>query len=221
MSAALPRLTLTEAAVQTLRRRILAGDWPEGTPLRQEQLAAELGVSRVPLREALNRLEAEGLVQNLPHRGAVITPFSLDEVLELIELRALIESDLIARAVPRQTAQDHDTAQAVLDRFGQALQGEDVGQWDTLNAAFHLALYRPAGRPHSLALVDSLLARTGRYTRTQILVARYRERAHAEHTELLRLCREGRALKAASFVRQHIEAAVAALQASRSGAQTA
>src|SRR3954462_13104423 len=95
------RQTIASMTVEALRERILRGDYPEGEPLRQDALADELGVSRIPVREALRQLEAEGLVTFNPHRGAVVSSLSLDEIVELFELRADIECDLLARAVPR------------------------------------------------------------------------------------------------------------------------
>src|SRR3954471_15830423 len=97
------RQTIAGMTVEALRERILRGDFPEGEPLRQDALAAELAVSRIPVREALRQLEAEGLVTFSPHRGAVVSSLSLDEIDELFELRAAIESDLLARAIPAMT----------------------------------------------------------------------------------------------------------------------
>src|SRR3954452_24316566 len=95
------RQTLTGMTADAIRERILLGHYPEGEPLRQDALGAELGVSRIPVREALRQLEAEGLVTYSPHRGAVVSHLSLKEIRELFELRALIEADLTRRSVPR------------------------------------------------------------------------------------------------------------------------
>src|SRR6478672_13809392 len=97
------RQTIASMTIEALRERILRGDYPDGEPLRQDALADELGVSRIPVREALRQLEAEGLVTFNPHRGAVVSSMSLDEIMELFELRADIECDLLARAVPLMT----------------------------------------------------------------------------------------------------------------------
>src|SRR5215217_1329322 len=89
------RQTIASMTVEALRERILRGDYPDGEPLRQDALAEELGVSRIPVREALRQLEAEGLVTFNPHRGAVVSSLSLEEIAELFELRAEIECDLV------------------------------------------------------------------------------------------------------------------------------
>src|SRR5689334_1088150 len=93
----LRRQTLTSMTADAIRERILRGVYPEGKPLRQDAIGVELGVSRIPVREALRQLEAEGLVTFNPHRGAVVSTLSLKQISELFELRAEIEGDLIRR----------------------------------------------------------------------------------------------------------------------------
>src|ERR1044071_2584060 len=95
-SAALPiqRQTVASMTVAALRERILRGDFPDGEPLRQDALADELGVSRIPVREALRQLEAEGLVAFSPHRGAIVSSLSLEAIEEVFELRSTIEPEL-------------------------------------------------------------------------------------------------------------------------------
>src|SRR5688572_3432450 len=87
-------VTVADAATRELRQRIMSGELADGTPLRQDALAAELGVSRIPIREALSRLESEGLVASYPHRGYVVTALSSEEISELFDLRSLLEPEL-------------------------------------------------------------------------------------------------------------------------------
>jgi DNA-binding GntR family transcriptional regulator len=201
------RRTVTDAVADALRQRILAGDLREGENLRQDALADELGVSRIPIREAFRQLEAEGLVTILPHRGAVVSTLSLDEIAELFDLRALIEPDLLKRAIPRMTPADTAAAAGILAEYERSLSALDVHAWGELNSRFHAALYRPAGRARSLALAGSLLGNTDRYTRLQLVLTAGTERARAEHAELLDLCRRGEAGKAAALLKRHILAA--------------
>src|SRR5205085_10934067 len=104
--APVPRQTVASLTVATLRERILRSEYPEGEPLRQDAIAAALGVSRIPVREALRQLEAEGLVAFSPHRGAVVSSLSPAEIDEVFTLRASLESDLVRRAVPRLTDEE-------------------------------------------------------------------------------------------------------------------
>src|SRR3954465_9938852 len=109
------RQTLTGMTADAIRERILRGPYPEGEPLRQDAIGIELGVSRIPVREALRQLEAEGLVTFNPHRGALVSTLSLKQIRELFELRAEIEGDLIRRAVPHMKPEDHARADEILD----------------------------------------------------------------------------------------------------------
>ena len=92
--------TIAAAAADELRRRILDGSYPGGRPLRQDALAEEFRISRIPVREALLQLEAEGLVRILPHRGAIVSELSIEEIEDIFELRALLEPRLLRRPVP-------------------------------------------------------------------------------------------------------------------------
>ncbi len=201
------RKTVAEAVADTLRTRILSGDLGEGEQLRQEVLAAELGVSRIPLREAFRLLEGEGLITIAPHRGAVVAVRSPEEIGELFDLRVLLEPDILRHAIPKLTERDLREAADILAGYNKALIARDVEAWGRLNTQFHLALYRPAERPRSLALVRSLLDQTDGYTRMQLLLTGGQVRAQREHTELLELCRARKTTAAAKLVEDHVREA--------------
>ncbi len=200
----LQRQTVVESATDELRRRILSGEFREGEALRQDALAEEFGISRIPVREAFRQLAAEGLVTIHAHRGAVVSSLSPEEIAELFDLRALLEPDLIRRAVPRIGPADIAEAERILVGYAAAIDRADLNAWGELNTEYHLALYRPAGRVQTLAMVRTLLANTDRYTRLQLAVADGTERAKAEHAELLDICRRGAAEEAARFTRRHV-----------------
>jgi DNA-binding GntR family transcriptional regulator len=200
----LPRRTLTDAAAAALRDRILHGALAAGEPLRQEALAQELGVSRIPLREALQRLEAEGLVVLLPHRGAVVADLPLDQVRELFELRAMLETDLIRRAVPRATARDHAEVRAASEAFAAALGAGAVSDLGAANFRFHQSLYRPAHRPQSMELFARLHQQSDRFLRLQLTLTDGGARAVREHRAIAAAARRRDAAGAARLIRQHI-----------------
>jgi DNA-binding GntR family transcriptional regulator len=204
VSDTIQRLTVVDQVADALRARILSGGLPEGRQLRQEVLAAELGVSRIPLREAFRRLEAEGLLTIAPHRGAVVSVLSLGEIAELFDLRAMIEPDLIARSCRGLTDRALANSAKILADYGWALAQRDVVAWGTLNTAFHLSLYQPVNRPRSLGLAQSLLGQTDRYTRMQLLLTSGESRAEDEHAALLQACRDRDASRAAKLLAQHI-----------------
>ncbi|NUB45655.1 GntR family transcriptional regulator [Fertoebacter nigrum] len=167
---------------EELRRRILSGDYAEGEQLLQEQLAQEFGVSKVPVREALHLLEAEGLISQQFHRGAVVTGISPRDLMELFELRAQIEGWLLGLAMPRATEADIGAASA---RNAQLRATTDaVVGWD-LNWRFHEMLYVPAGKPYILDHLRQLHTRTARYVREVYDTATSRQQVTEEHEAIL------------------------------------
>ncbi len=201
------RQTVVTLTLEALRERILRGDYPEGAPLRQDAIAAEFGVSRIPVREALRQLEAEGLVTINPHHGATVSSLSIDEVRELFELRALIEADLLRRAIPRMAPADLERAAEILDEYEEAFRSGDVGEWGELNWEFHSTLLAPAERPLTMGVVESLQNQSDRYIRLQLSLTSGQTRANEEHRAILDAVREGEADRACALLAAHITGA--------------
>jgi DNA-binding GntR family transcriptional regulator len=213
--------TMSAAVADELRRRILDGEFAAGFQLRQDALAGEFGVSRIPVREALVQLEAEGLVRILPHRGAIVSELSVGEIEELFELRTLLEPRLLRLSAPRLTADDYKQLQAILDEYGAELRAKHVSRWGELNTEFHRLLYAGAGRPRSLAVVTNLLQECDRHTRLQLSLTGGMERAEAEHAEIVRLCSVGDVGSACTLLKGHIENVGRSLHAFLRSRQTA
>jgi len=207
----IPRQTLTGMTAEALRERILRGHFPEGEPLRQDAIAEELGVSRIPVREALRQLEAEGLVTFNPHRGAVVSTLSLSEIEELFELRATIELDLLHRSLPRIGSEDVTRAREILDEYESALRNGDVASWGEMNWQFHSTLFAPADRPFTLGVAQKLHQQCDRYLRMQLALTHGELRANAEHRAILTAVRKKNAARAADLLRAHILGAGRAL----------
>lgn len=206
---ALDHRSMPAALAAELRARILANEFAEGAQLRQETIAGEYGVSRMPVREALRQLEAEGLVVFHSYRGAVVTRLSLEDVQEVFDLRVLIECDLLDRAVPRLQAADIAAARAHSAAFDAALAagGERLRELGEINAELHASLYARAGRPRSLRILRTLHYQTARCVRTHVLVGGGASRAGAEHGRLVELCAEGRREEAVRCLEHHIRGA--------------
>lgn len=198
------RQTVTHQATEALRERILRGVYADDTPLRQDALAAELGVSRIPIREALRQLEAEGLVVFNPHRGAVVSSLSVDEIEELFELRAQIESDLVHRAVVRTKSDQIARAKEILKAYEAAFRAGEVAEWGKLNWEFHSTLYAPADRPFTMAIIQRLHQQSDRYMRMQLVLTHGESRAIDEHRAILAAVTAHDVKKASSLMRQHI-----------------
>jgi len=206
MSQPLKHRTLSSAMVDRIRQSILDGTYPAGTQLRQDALASAFQVSRIPVREALFQLEAEGFVRIAPHKGAIVSGLSIDEIHDVFELRLLLEPRLLASSLPAMTKADFDKVAELGGAFEEAIAAADVGRWGVLNADFHLGLYARATQPRTLAIVAGLLQTSDRYTRVQLSGTGAMETAKKEHAELLGLCRAREIEKACQYLRSHIEA---------------
>ncbi|MEE1612489.1 GntR family transcriptional regulator [Microvirga sp. CF3016] len=197
--------TIAAAVAESLRHRILDSDFKAGFPLRQDALASEFGVSRIPIREALMQLEAEGLVKIHPHRGAIVSELSTDEVQELFELRALLEPRLLRASVGHLTPNDYNKLSQILQEYSAELRANHVRRWGELNTEFHMLLYGHAKQPRTLAIVANLLQECDRHTRLQLSLTDGMKRAETEHAELLHLCKSGQITDACSLLKTHIE----------------
>lgn len=199
---AIEHKTRTQLVLEAIREKILKGEIKAGEPLRQAALAESLNVSRIPVREALVQLEAEGLVNFEPHKGATVSMISATQVDEVFELRALLESELLKYSIPQLTDEDYAEANSLIEHMA------DVGYHDPaqgeLNYRFHHVLYGKANRPHTLELADILIKNSLRFVQIHLTLAGGDARSQAEHTELVSLCQGQKIEQACDFLKQHI-----------------
>ncbi len=201
---AITRKSLPDTIADDLRERILSGELAEGSPIRQETLAAEYDVSRMPIREALKRLDAEGLVQLTANKGATVTQHSLRDIAEIFDLRALIEVELFRIAIPNMTPQDIEACTQILNRMEASYDADAVATWGALNSEYHTALYAPARRPLSQDVLQPLNQQSDRYVRMHLSVTKDIARAKEEHRELLALASQKHVEAACTLLRTHI-----------------
>ncbi len=206
MSATLIHRTIAATIAAELRSAILSGEHAPGMQLRQDMLAGNFGVSRIPVREALLQLEAEGLVSIAPHKGAVVTGLSLEEVEDIFALRQLLEPRLALVSVPRLAASDLEQLDATQNAFSAAIAAGDAARWGQLNAEFHLGIYARAAQPRTLSIVTGLLQTSERYTRIQLANRTAWRKAQLEHADIVVLCRARNAEAVAALLEQHIGA---------------
>ncbi|MGV1757339.1 GntR family transcriptional regulator [Rhizobium sp. A22-96] len=199
----------SDLILKFIRDSIADGSLDEGEPIRQDDVARLFNVSKIPVREALKRLEAEGLVEFHRNRGAVVTSVSEPEIVQIFEVRAILESNALRLSVPFMTEKTFEKAQAYCDAFA----GEtDVARWSELNWQFHSCLYEDAERPYLVSTIRSVNDRLERYLRVQLTLSHGKETADREHRELLAICRTGDVEKAAAFLTDHIMGACQSLQ---------
>lgn len=192
---------LAEDVASRLREGIRTGQYLAGEPLREADLARALGVSRVPVREALHRLVGEGLVELRPNLGARVAAISERELIEVAELVRMLEGQLLRRAIPALRPEDLQACERMLDELDGL---EDLAEWSRVNWRFHTRLYRAAERPLAVSTVSGL--RTRSEGAMQLLIANRsrREGLNREHRELLALLRAGRGEEALALLDRHL-----------------
>ena len=184
-----------------LRDAIVAGHFAEDEPIRQDDIARQFNVSKIPVREALKRLEAEGLVMFQRNRGAMVTRISEAELAQMFEVRMLLEDKLLRLAIPNMTEETFARAERICQEF---VGEDDVGRWAELNWELHACLYEPAQRPFMISLIRSVNDKLERYLRIQMSLSAGKHRADHEHRQILDACRAGDVERAVGLLDEHI-----------------
>ena len=181
---------------------MLRGAMAPGSWIRQDEMAERFGTSKIPVREALQRLAMVGLVRFEPNRGAVVPELTAGEAEESYALRTAMEVQLLAQALPRLSIVDLAEAELAL---------ADDGPLTEANWRFHRALYRASGWERGLAMVEILNAAVAPYVVLYTQGLGGARHSDAEHRALLDACRDGDAGTALELLRQHLSAASTAL----------
>jgi DNA-binding GntR family transcriptional regulator len=184
----------------SLRQRVLSGELKPGSPLSQSRIAAEYGVSRMPVRDALQVLAGEGLVDLRPS-VAVVRDLSIAELQELYELRGAVEPMLTRLAVPSVGRAEI----AKMTMLAEAMESNPApADWLRFNASFHRLVYSRAHRPRSVELVDRLRCLTDRYLYLHVGVFGAVDHLHEEHRRILAAVRAGDGAETEELTRLHL-----------------
>ncbi len=205
--------TAQEAVLSELRRMLVTGELAPGEPLRQEALAEALGVSRVPVREALKVLEGEGAVVHEPHKGYVVAELSVDDLVEVYRLREILEAEAIRVAVPRLSAADLDALAAAAADVDSAGRAGDVTAMTEANRRFHFLLFDAAEMPRLSRTLRQLWDATDVYRSVYFSGVTNRQRVKHEHRELLTALRAGDVDAAVRAQHDHRDNSVTAVTA--------
>jgi DNA-binding GntR family transcriptional regulator len=197
-------LTLWQRVYEHLRTAILEGRLEPGTELTEVALAEQLGVSRGPLREAIGRLAAEGLVSVSPRRGAVVRSLSKEEFLELYQVREALERMAMQLAALRLTDEEFDGLTALNEEMAAHAAGNKVEAFFEANLAFHARLLEASGNEKLQELYRQLLGQLGRYRLRSLTLRGNLQRSVSEHKTILRAARRGDAERAAQLMAEHI-----------------
>ena len=204
-----PKLTqpLSQMVYDSLRERIFLGTFSVGQVLRQEELAQVFNVSRVPLREALNRLQADGLIEARPRRGFAVTALNPDEIVEVFELRMVVEEHAGAIAAQRRTAADVAAVEALLmkmEKLDPAIMAQQ-SEWIRLNYEFHSRIIASSGRKRLARIAGNLRSAVEPYVQTELRMTGDVVDAGREHREMLEAFRAGDSIGLAELSRVHVK----------------
>jgi DNA-binding GntR family transcriptional regulator len=199
--------SLTDIAYGWLHDSIVGGRIPAGHSLRQEEIAAELGISRLPVREALRRLEVEGLVLLRPRRGYTVASLNREEFEEVYDLRAMLEERAGYCAALHRRPEDIEPVALALAAFDAASSDEaiELTEFSRHNADFHARLFAVGGQPHLNRLLRVLQPSVERYARMGASFAEDLSESRAEHHGIFEAFRDGDAARCARLCREHCE----------------
>jgi DNA-binding GntR family transcriptional regulator len=207
--------TIVDQARQRIRRMILDGSLSAGEPLRQDELAQLLGISRTPLREALSALAAEGLVQMNPRRSATVFRPTKKELEELYELRILLESVAVKKAAANFPRSSTRQLKAMIKQMDAV---NDSATFNQLNVQFHDACYAPCAQTRLLELITLIRSQSALYS--EMVLGRgtsERDKAREDHRELLRALEEQNPELASEIVVRHLQTTIDVISLELSG----
>ena len=204
-SPPLENRTLREQVFEHLRDEILSDRLPAGTELQEVALAESLGISRGPLREALGRLAAEGLVTIRPRRGATVTRYTRQEFVDAYQVRGALESLAMRLAVPRLDADQRAALHELTDEMAEHVKSGDVGAFFAANGEFHRTFVIASGNERLRAMHEQLMGQMNRLLAKSLELRGSLDRSVSEHRAILDAVDAGDATAAARLVEQHVE----------------
>lgn len=205
------RMSVSDEVHAELRRRLIAGHFDPGQKLKEEHIAADLGVSRTPVRAAIQRLVSEGLLEATPKRGAVVSEWRTTDTEEIFELRVLAEGQAAAWATRHITSEDTDRMDALNARIERAVNEKPKGYLDEVkgaNLSFHMALYETCGsarlRMFGANLLEYPMVTGGFYIYSDVDA----RESIRQHTEIVNALRSRNPDWARSALTSHLCAAI-------------
>ena len=200
-----PRIGATQEWIfHVLREGIISGKLPGGMQLKQDEISAALNVSHIPVREALRRLEAQGLVRIHANRGAAVTELTRSELLDMMEVRATLSVMLMRNSAPMLTRADFDALEEIVCQQRDT-SVDDILRSEELNYKFHEVLTSHAKNSMANFLLELVHANIDRYLRASFYgSALTREVSINEHETIMLACREGDFESACNLLRDHI-----------------
>lgn len=206
--------TLAEQVYQHLRQEIVGNAYPPDTALPEKTLASNLNVSRVPVREALHRLAADGLVTLKPRQGAFVSSLSPRQFLDAYRVREALEDLAIKLAVPKLTNEDLTELDRLQDEMRRYAATDDAGAFFSANRAFHALFVERSENDYLKGIYFPLMDQMRRHLSSSLGLRGGLKRSIEEHQAILGAVKSGDAEEAARLLREHIHVPQRALEAS-------
>jgi len=201
-------VTLVEYAAGRLRDEILSGELPTGTHINLDRTAQRLGMSPIPVREALRILEAERIVISIRQRGYTVSQVTVQDLDEIYRLRFLLEPLAVELAVPRLTDEQIAQLESDLLLLDDAFARNDWDAHRRYHRAFHFGIYTPCGSPHLLRFLEVLWVNSQRYQRITTRLKGELEQRAREHHLIFAACRAREVKQAAGLMHDHVRRAL-------------
>jgi DNA-binding GntR family transcriptional regulator len=198
---------LREIVFEAIREAIIRGDLKQGERLMETQLAEEMGVSRTPVREAIRKLELEGLVVMVPRKGAYVAGLSLKDIIDVFEIRSALEALAGALAAERITDNELEELERFLVLIGECAEKNDIQQFVDLDTRFHDLLFQATRNSRLLQMINNLRDQIQRFRETSLAYPGRLKRAFEEHKKIVEALSERNSELVASLAREHIESA--------------
>jgi DNA-binding GntR family transcriptional regulator len=209
-SQIIKRVSVVDDVTVRLRRALLAGEIKPGERINVAELERSFGVSHIPIREAVRRLETEGLIVALPQRAAVAAGVDLTDLAGLYDLRRMVEGEVIRRSIEAMTPEGVETVRSALDALEAVADDHDSPIFWERHRDFHWALLEPGASAWIERTLDQLWLASQRYVR--LFVAETVADAMFEHRQLVECCEARDAARAVSILQRHLDRTEAAVR---------
>lgn len=197
-------LPLRDVVFKTLREAILKGDLAPGERLMEIKLANQLGVSRTPIREAIRKLELEGLVVMVPRKGAEVAKITEKDLRDVLEVRASLEELAISLACERITDEKIAELKAALEQFRTVIKGQDVTKIAEMDVAFHDVIFEATQNARLVQMVNNLREQMYRYRLEYLKDFSTHNRLDEEHVQIFEAVSERDSARAKALIHEHI-----------------
>lgn len=195
--------TIPQRVLDELRHAIVRREFRPGMRVRADAIAERMGVSRIPVREALRVLEAEGLVTSEPHKGVVVAELSAADLHEIYLLRRLVETEATSRAVPVLPARALTELEQLVADMDEALERADTVQLIELNRKFHFTIYAASNLRQLVRVISMLWNQSDAYRSVYLGEEAYRRQAQHEHRAIVDACHARAPERVIALLDQH------------------